>query len=327
MQDLTERAARRLYEVSRDLYAPVLAAFAVEWLDDLARRPDGVALCLGRDGLTPFLTARTLLRTYPRRFRGIHPRRVQLAYVSRSLARGAVADVSQTALLDRYLRGRCGGSELPLTLVDVGIHGSIQNCLQRIYPGREVRGRYLVLRRRDGDPHGARKRGFLADLDVAPRARLSIDASWPPPPGWQAGGTLRTGDPLFLRPSSVHVLEDLWNGVGEAVEGLREAARGGRVVAVRQRVDRVLALPPGPTLTGVERVALKRIALRGVVDGVAQAVRTDAPPGVSADAAAHNLGRWLRGLEDPDPLDRYLLTALVRDGERRSGHADEPDEG
>jgi len=317
MQDLTGRAARRLYEVSRDLYAPVLAAFAVEWLDDLARRPDRVALCLGRDGLTPFLTARMLLRTFPRRFRGIHPRQVQLAYVSRTLARGAVADAGRAALLDRYLRGRGVGSERPVTLVDVGIHGSIQDCLQRIYPGREVRGRYLVLRRRDGDPHGARKRGFLADLDVAPRARVSIDASWPPPLGWEAGGTLRTGDPLFLRPSSVHVLEDLWNGVDEAVEGLCEATRGGRVVAV----------PPGPTLTGVERVALKRIALRGVVDGVAQAVRTDAPPGVSTDVAAHNLGRWLRGLEDPDPLDRYLLTALVRDGARRSGHADEPDEG
>ena len=326
MQALVTRAARRLYEVSRDLYAPVLAAFVAAWLDELAQRPDGVALCLGRDGLTPFLTARTPLRTSPRRFRGIHPRRVQLAYVSRALARGAVADAGQTALLDRYLRGRGVGGEKPLTLVDVGIHGSIQDCLQRIYPGRLVRGRYLVLRRRDGDPHGARKRGFLAERDVAPRTPLSIDPSWPPPLGWEAGGTLRGGDPLFLRPSSVHILEDLWNGVGEAVEGLREATDGGRVVAVRRRIDRVLALPPTPTLTPLERVALKRAALRGVVDG-AMGGSDGAPADVSSTAAADGLGEWLRGLEDPDPLDRYILTALVRGDDRRSGHADEPDEG
>jgi len=332
MQNLTERAARRLYEVSRDHYAPVLAAFAAAWLDDLARRPDGVALCLGRDGLTPFLAARVLLRTSPRRFRGVHPRRVQLAYVSRPLARGAVADAGQAALLDQYLRGRGAGGGIPLTLVDVGIHGSIQNCLQRMYPQRRLRGHYLVLRRRDGDPHGARKRGFLAELDVAPRAPLSIDPSWPPPPGAELGGALRDGDPLFLRPRSVHVLEDIWNGVSEAAEGLQVAAHGGRVVAVRRRVDRVLTLPLplGPAMAPGERVALKRAALRGVVDGVARGQWDDggdAPGAASVPAVAGGLGDWLRGLEDPDPLDRYILTALVRGDDRRSDHADEPDEG
>jgi len=332
MQDLTERAVRRLYEVSRDYYAPVLAAFAAAWLDDLTRRPDGVALCLGRDGLTPFLAARVLLRTSPRRFRGIHPRRVQLAYVSRPLAHSAVADAGQAALLDRYLRGRGVVGEIPLTLVDVGIHGSIQDCLQRMYPRRRLRGHYLVLRRRDGDPHGARKRGFLAELDVAPRTPLSIDPSWPPLPGAELGGTLRGGDPLFLRPRSVHVLEDLWNGVSEAAEGLQVAAPGGRVVAVRRRVDRVLTLPLplGPAIVPGERVALKRAALRGVVDGVARGQWGnwgDAPGAVSVSAAAGGLGGWLRGLEDPDPLDRYILTALVRGDDRRSNHADEPDDG
>ena len=330
MQDLTERAARRLYEVSRDHYAPVLAAFAAVWLAEIARRPDGVALCLGRDGLTPFLAARVLLRTTPRRFRGVHPRRVQLAYVSRPLARGAVADAAQAALLDRYLRGRGAAGGIPLTLVDVGIHGSIQDCLQRMYPGRHVRGHYLVLRRRDGDPHGSRKRGFLAELDVAPRSPLSIDPSWPPPPGAELGGTLRDGDPLFLRPRSVHVLEDLWNGVSEAAEGLQAAAHGGRVVAVRRRVDRVLTLPLGSAISPRERIALKRAALRGVVDGVARGQWGDwgdAPSTVSVSAAAGGLGDWLRGLEDPDPLDRYILTALVRGDDRWSDHADESDEG
>ena len=197
---------------------------------------------------------------------------MQLAYVSRPLARGAVADPGRAALLDRYLRARGAAGGAALTLVDVGIHGSIQDCLQRLYPGRRVQGRYLVLRRRDGDPHGARKRGFLAELDVPARPPLRIGPSWPPPLGREQGGTLR-GDPLFLRPRSVHVLEDLWNGVGEAAEGLRVCPRGGRVVAVRRRMDRVLALPPGPAIAAAERIVLKRAALRGVVDGVARGRR------------------------------------------------------
>lgn len=312
VQDLAPRAARRLYEVSRDLYAPVLAAFAAEWLGELNGHPDGVALCLGRDGLTPFLAARALLRASPRRFRNVHPRRVQLAYVSRMLAQGAVADPGRAALLDRYLRARGAASGASLTLVDVGIHGSIQDCLQRLYPACQVHGRYLVLRRRDGDPHGARKSGFLAELDVPARLPLRIGPSCPPPPEWALGRTSR-GDPLFLRPRSVHVLEDLWNGVGEAVEGLRVCARGGRVVAVRRRMDRVLSLPPGPVITTAERIVLKRAALRGVVDGVARGDRG------AALAPARGLAAWFLALEDPDPVDRHILEALVRGGGH--GHA------
>lgn len=321
MQDLTGRAARRLYEVSRDLYAPILAAFAAEWLGELARRPDGVALCLGRDGLTPFLAARMLLRAAPSRFCGAHPRRVQLAYISRLLARGAAAEAGRAALLDRYLRGRGAGGPGPLTLVDVGIHGSIQDCLQRIYPRRQLRGRYLVLRRRDGDPHGAHKRGFLAELDVAPRAPLSIGGTWPPPPGWGLGGTLRGGEPLFLRPRSVRMLEDLWNGVSEPVEGLQESSRQGRVVAVRRRVDRVLALAPGPAISPAEQLLLKRAALRGVVGGVARAAQDDQPLG--AQAAAQGLAAWFLELEHPGPVDAHILRALVRAGGQVRGPDDE----
>ncbi len=318
-QGLSGPEAQRLYEVSRDRYAPVLAAFATEWLDELARQPNGVAICLGRDGLAPFLAARTLLRIYPRRFRDVHPRRVQLAYLSRPLVQSAVADLGQAALLDRYLRGRGVTEGKPLTLVDVGIHGSIQDGLRRIYPRRAVSGRYLVLRRRSGDSNGAFKRGFLADLDVAPRSPLEIGRSWPPPPGWELGGTLRCGDPLFLRPRSVHVLEDLWNGVGEAAEGLRVSDKSERVMVVRCRADQVLTLPPGPTITPMQRVVIKRAALRGVVDGVAQG----RPEGEAGDIseATRGLAAWLGQLDNPAPVDAHILRALVRRG--RQGQAEE----
>ena len=236
----------------------------------------------------------------PRRFRGVHPRRVQLAYISRRLVRGAVADLGQAAMLDRYLRGRGLTEGKPLTLVDVGIHGSIQDCLRRIYPRRAVSGRYLVLRRRIGDPNGALKRGFLADLDVAPHCPLEIGPSSPPLAGWELGGTLRRGDPLFLRPRSVHVLEDLWNGVGEAAERFQVSACGERVMVVRSRVDQVLALPPGPTITPMQRIEIKRAALRGIVDGVAQG-RPDGARGIDVSEATRGLAAWLGGLERPAP--------------------------
>ncbi|WP_216324229.1 hypothetical protein [Deinococcus aestuarii] len=310
MQELGERCVRRLYEVSRDRYAPALAAFASGWLDDLGGETRGVVLCLGRDGIAPFVAAQTLLRALPRRFPGLHPRRVALAYVSRPLAQAAATDAAQARLLDRYLHGRGAGGDRPLTLVDVGIHGSIQDCLHRLYPGRSVRGHYLVLRRRHADPHGAAKRGFLAELDVAPPAALGLAPSWPPPPGWEVGGTLRAGEVCFLRPRSIHVLEDLWNGVGGSAAGLREGGRGGRVVAVRapEPPDLTLGAPPLPPHT---RARLKRAALRGIADGVARLSRGHAPPG-DGPGAVRELAAWFRDLDRPAPLDAHLLGLLVR---------------
>ncbi|WP_102127010.1 hypothetical protein [Deinococcus planocerae] len=322
MQEWSERYVRRLYEVSRDRYAPALATFAAGWLDDLAGQPRGVALCLGRDGIAPFVAAQTLLRAAPRRFRGVHPRRVTLAYVSRPLAQAAATDAAQARLLDRYLHRRGVSGRHPLTVVDVGIHGSIQDCLQRLYPDRPVRGHYLVLRRRHADPNGAAKRGFLADLDVAPPAPLGLAPSWPPPPGWEVGGTLRTGEVCFLRPRSIHVLEDLWNGVGGSAAGLREEGRGGRVVVVRPRDTPELSLgaPPLPPRT---RARLKRAALRGIADGVARACRGGAPPD-DVPGAVRELAAWFRDLEQPAPLDAHLLDLLVR---RRAGQSADEWEG
>ncbi|HWE63262.1 MAG TPA: hypothetical protein VHB98_16220, partial [Chloroflexota bacterium] len=310
-------ATRRLYAVSRDLYAPVLAAFATEWLEGLVARPGTVAMCLGRDGIAAFVAARVLLRTRPERFHGVHPRQVRLAYISRGLANAAADDQGQATLLDRYLQAQGVRGTGALTVVDVGIHGSIQDALQRIYPSRPLHGHYLLLRRRAADRNGAAKRGFLAEVDVPPPAPLTVAPSWPPPPAWDLGGTLRRGDPLFLRRRSVHVLEDLWNGVGESAEAWRTSASATRVETVRRRAQTIVALPPGPLITSAEQVRLKRVALRGIADGVA---RTE-PPTVERDYIG-GLGEWLRGLEYPDPLDRYILTALVRSG-WQTGAADE----
>ena len=43
---LNQPEAWRLYEVSRDRYAPVLTAFATEWLEELVHQPRSIALAL-----------------------------------------------------------------------------------------------------------------------------------------------------------------------------------------------------------------------------------------------------------------------------------------
>lgn len=310
---LTGREARRLYEVSRDCYAPAVAAFASEWLSELSRQPQGVAICLGRDGLAAFLAARTLLRVHSRRFRDVDTHQVRLVYVSRPLARRAAADARQALLLDRYLRGRGVAESSPLIVVDIGIHGSIQDCLQQIYPKRPVNGRYLVLRRRDGDPNGARKRGFLADVDIAPPRHLEIRRSSPLPLDRELGeGTLRRGNPLFLRRRSVHILEDLWNGVSGSVEGF-DATETVRVR--RRRANPLLVLPPEAVMISAQRAAIKRAALRGIVDGVAaQGDRLVCGSGGAPDVT-RALATWLMALNDPatcEENDARIVRALVR---------------
>jgi hypothetical protein len=212
-----------------------------------------------------------------------------------------------------------------LLVVDIGIHGSIQDSLQQIYPERAVNGRYLLLRRRDGDPNGAHKRGFLADLDVAPSVPLKI-ASLPPPPDWKIGGKLRRGDPLFLRARSIYVLEDLWNGLGESAVGL--AACGERVKVLRRKAEQALVLPVAPPfITATERVAMKRAALRGIVDGVTvHKGQLDGKfsEGGSVPLSAERLAAWLGSLDHPAAIDAQILDALVRQRSSQ-GHPEDSD--
>lgn len=307
MQALNIQAIRRLYQVSRDYYAPALATFTTRWLDTLAYEPDSFAVCLARDGIASFAAARTLMRMHPRRFRHVHQKRVRLAYISRILAQGAVADSKQAFLLERYLHAQGVTRKCPLLLVDVGIHGSIQDCIQKLYRDRDVRGQYLVLRRRRDDPNGMCKEGFFADLDVAPPALFSVVPSSQLDPGWEVGGALRGGYTLFLRPRSIHILEDFWNGAGETAERF-QTTKDGEVSVVRRK--------PTLSFTGLQekesyqkiRIFLKRAALRGVVDGVAQ-IRE---PATQGSDAISELAGWLEQLKNPNPTDAYLLRVLLR---------------
>jgi hypothetical protein len=298
-------AIARLYHISREVYAPVLAAFADHCLGGMEGDPHRVNLCLARDGIGAYLAQTVLLRVAPARYPGICPHQVRLAYISRRLVAASEAAPPHRRLLHAYLRRQAPGRASRLTLVDVGIHGRIQDGLARLYPARELRGEYLILRRRRGDANAALKHGFLVE-----RGALA--------------GAAPSGDSYFLRRDVIHLLEDVWSGVNESVTRLRpmRAARtrgGARPVLCRLGEGTPLGRERPPA---AELLALKRAALRGVVDGVASvAGRTLARQGRAArqrrprsdaPAVAERLAQWIQSTRDPASPDAWLWRALVR---------------
>jgi hypothetical protein len=290
-------AAERLYTVSRDLYAPVLAVFAARCLRTLARDPGALNVCLARDGISAFLAQRALLRVLPEQFGGIAARRVRLAYLSRPLIGACSASPATRALVDRYLVPVGLRRTRRITLVDVGIHGSIQDELQRLYPQRQLRGEYLLYRRRPTDLNAQRKRGFLVGDGEAEDERY------------------------FLRREMIHPLEDLWSGVFESVIALRAAPRnrGGRVHPQLERLGTRTTLP----LPASELQRLKRVALRGVVDGVIQAapqcaMDSQADPQAETGARqravehARRLADWIASSRESGSRDAWLWRTVIR---------------
>lgn len=295
-------AAEHLYTVSRDLYAPVLAAFAARCLDTLAGRPRAINLCLARDGISAFVAQRVLLRLIPARFRRVSPRRVRLVYLSRRLMADALIDPATFRLADRYLRAAGLRRGASVTLVDVGIHGRIQDMLSVCYPACGLRGEYLIYQRRPADVNAAFKRGLLAgDPEAADAA-------------------------CFLRRETIHLLEDLWSGVYESVDALCEEPPHPRAYSSRyaHRIrPRLYRLGEGstPLLLGAELRRLKRAALRGVVDGVARiAPQMSRAAGASGGRwayetlaeSARRLSAWIEASRAPGSPDAWLWHALIR---------------
>jgi hypothetical protein len=259
-------------------------------------------VCLARDGISAFLAQRVLLRVMPEQFGGIAAQRVRLAYISRPLIGACGASPETRALVDRYLVPVGLRRARRITLVDVGIHGSIQDELQRLYPQRQLRGEYLLYRRRPADLNAERKRGFLV------------------------GDSEAEDEHYFLRREMIHLLEDLWSGVFESVTALRAAPRnrGGRVHPQLERLGTRTTLP---VLAGELR-RLKRIALRGLVDGVMRAapqcaVDPQAEAGARRRAVEHarRLADWIASSRERGSRDAWLWRTVIRP-DRGTPHLD-----
>lgn len=317
--------ARRLYGLSRDIYAPVLLAFAARCLDDLRDDPRSINLCLGRDGISAFLAQHALLRLAPRGDGGLDPARVRLIYLSRGLLAAAGTSAARRRLLDAYLRAYGLGRGGRITLIDVGIHGVIQDTLQRLYPDQSLRGEYLILSHPRGERARATKRGFLVERGGGARVG-ALDGV--------AGAARVRGDSAFLRRDAIHLLEDLWSGVYESVTALRVDTASGRARPVFRGLGTLSRLP----VPAAEVVRLKRVALRGVVDGVTLAARRAVNVagggnlgglvGVRSAAATApaiaRLAAWIATTRDPASPDAWLWETLIR-GAGSAGGGDDLD--
>jgi hypothetical protein len=302
------RAAQHLYALSRDLYAPVLTNFAARCLDELRVERGGLNICLARDGISLFLAQRVLLHVAPARFHGVAPRQVQLAYLSRHLARDGSHCTATRALVESYLNDQGLRHARSVTFVDIGIHGTIQDELQRWYPTYDIRGHYLIYHRRSGDPNASRKRGYLVGDPAAE------DATY------------------YLRREVIHLLEDLWSGVYESVTVLRPATAQGRGVHVHPVLQRLGTRSRLRVRTTTLR-RLKRAALRGVVDGVAQAAcvgKIGRLRGVAGrnqiTDQAQQLADWIASTREEWSPDAWLWRALIRPDRAHGGRWDEANE-
>lgn len=311
---LPTSAVERLYQVSRDLYAPVLAAFAVRCLNDLRAERGAINVCLARDGISSFLAQRVLLRVAPAHFPEVSPRQVQLAYLSRQVVRDERMRSLAQALMEGFVHEQGARRGRAVTLIDIGIHGSIQDHLQRWYPASPIRGHYLIYRRRADDPNAARKCGFLV------------------------GNPLAADEASFLRREVVHALEDLWSGVYESVTTLQSISVPNKGARVRPAFER-LGTASQLRLPAVELRWLKRVALQGVVDGVERIARLSGKDLFESEARgsrdnarvwstshSRRLVEWIVSTREACAADAWLWRTLIRPEQPEqggSGHSDE----
>lgn len=299
----TTAAANRLYVISRDMVAPVLIGFSEDNLAHLEHSPDSVNLCLGRDGLTSFLVQRKLIELFPERYGLIDPRDVRYISVSRQLVMQ-----SSDALLKAYLH-RSGVSQYQsISVIDFALSGSIQNRLHVLYPEKNISGRYLLVHRLWGDAFASRKTGFLVQTDGGtfrgPSGALHIT-------GGKVGASLTQ---VFLGSDFVHFFEAIWNGIYESTTHLID---GAGIVRVANGGAKIFATPGSASeIAGIADgsiyLAFKKIALRGIVDGVV-VYRKRQQLGLidSTENAIHRLAEWFVRFKWYDGLDRRVVKALA----------------
>jgi HAD superfamily hydrolase (TIGR01549 family) len=292
------QAAERVYEIGSDIIAPILIKFSENNLSDLARQHSCVNLCIGRDGLSSFLVQRRLLALFPDRYPSIGPKNIRYLSLSRHL----MVESSEVSLRMFFEQHGISRYEA-ITVVDFGLVGTVQNCLHRLYPTKQISGRYLIAHRLPHDPLRNLKSGFLVQTDGQ---------------GHLTGGV---GDyalaDVFLSLDFIHFFEDFWNGIHESTAPLM-ISNG--VVAPSNERARV-AIPPGNAveLPGLSYSAayltLKKIALMGIVEGVSlYKRRAELGRTVSTLESARDLAEWFLKSVNGNDLDSRLVRAMARPG-------------
>ncbi len=306
-----ETYALRLYEISRDIYAPLMIKFAEDNLDKLSKDPGLLNLAVGRDGLASFLVQRKLIEMFPERYGNIDPKNVQFANLSRNSTLN-----SDPSLMRKFLEKTGFFAKPRINIIDNGIAGTIQNHLQNIFPERDISGNYLLSRKIRDDRYKDKKTGFIVESDSTNERDLKYNAG--------KAGT----DPkllgVFFSSSFVHNQEDMWNGIFESSTPMQtfdrpDASGRGQQEVKPGNVYRKMDYVPGnrdvvPGLNDNDNyLLLKKMALKGIIDGIHFYRRqTQLGANYSADTAVNNLGQWFEKADKQPGLDNTLVRAMVR---------------
>jgi len=186
--------AMRLHEVSRDIIGPVIKDFASWCLEKV--KPGQKVLFLARDGLSPWIAARLLIRQG--KFPDIKEDQLEYAQLSRKIVWQENKDK-----LKKYL-SQLGveDNDEDLLVADVGMYGAIHTALKDLYPQKKIKSLFLISASRDQDIEG-----YLFD----------------------ANKNVKELDPLWKKimgNPAVHFLEDTFSGFYGSTQGLEEKNNG-----------------------------------------------------------------------------------------------------
>lgn len=129
--------AFELYEIAKDIVAPVVVGFADDLLQESAGRK---IMFAARDGVGTYVAAQRLLERFPESYEEKTDEDLLYPYLTRKV----VFDANSSELVD-YLH-QCGVEDTssPVVMADIGMFGSVVGRLKHVLPGLETR--YLISR-------------------------------------------------------------------------------------------------------------------------------------------------------------------------------------
>jgi len=316
--------AARIYEISRDYYGQALMGLAADLLQDLKKNPDQLNMCLGRDSLPIFILQQMLLRYHGPLFAGVDWKRVQYLPVSRKLMGGEDKDsVEWREMMRRekphvntysedklraHLKSRYFDDYGSICVVDHGISGSTQNKLQKLYPKKYIKGKYLVSRIVSPEE---KKKGYF----VGYMPKRSVPGN-----NYDAANKAQFGEKFKKMKSLnfIRVMEDFFSGIQTSAEYFT----GEEKVHKGLQYEKTNARNLGETTEERKRKLIKLTALCGMIDSVklyGEDISTSGP-----EQAEKNVGKlflWLKKLADRGEenawisRDGALLPKMYKDAE------------
>lgn len=304
-----EKYALRLYNMSRDYYAPLLIKFSELCLDKLKNSKDAINLCVGRDALAMFLVQKKLSHAFPGKYGEELSKRIKYVPFSRDTALNS--DPNQ---LKKFLSGLGIDDKQNINVVDNGILGTIQNRLSNLYPKKNFEGQYLQSVVLDGDPNKDKKHGFIYEGKIRreyDKSGAMTNQQLYAVTGPADASVLNT----FTSASFIHCQEDLWNGIFSSPGILRNVDGKIQPINKRQKINFVAGNPdliPGLNVMD-NYLMLKKMALKGILDGI-KIHKRKCQFGIAPtpERTILEMASWFKKTNKEGGVDKKILDGLAR---------------